>query len=141
MRGSPILRALVAFLALLALAPLLWRTTHPVASGRGAGAQPTPQSVKSATVECRVNFSIAATRVAIQHLGKDVWSKDSPAIGENFSGKIPWPNEGVDLHVSVAWPAGTRNAAMRVRLTAPDGTEHDRTVWGDGDADEVLTFK
>jgi hypothetical protein len=70
-----------------------------------------------------------------------VWSKDSPAIAENFSRKIPWPNEGVDLHVSVAWPAGTRNAAMRVRLTAPDGTEHDRTVWGDADADEVLTFK
>ena len=41
----------------------------------------------------------------------------------------------------VEWPEGTRAAAMRVRLTAPDGAEHDRSVWGDTSADDVLTFK
>ncbi len=141
MRGSPILRALVVFVALLALAPLLWRITHPVASARGVGAQATPPPVKGATFECRVHFSAAPTRAAIQHLGKDVWSKAPPVLAENFTAEIPWPKEGVDLHVIAEWPAGTQSAALRIRLTAPDGTEHDRTVWGDANADEVLTFK
>ena len=140
MRGSPILRAALVFAALLALAPLLWRITHPAASARSMIAQPTPQPAKSAMVEGRVNFSTPPTRVTIQHLGRDVWSKASPALAENFSTEIPWPKEGVELHVIVAWPEGTRSAAMRVRLTAPDGTEYDRTVWGDAAADDVLKF-
>ena len=140
MRGSPILRAALVFVVLLALAPLLWRVTHSAASARSAFVQPVPQPANSARVEARVNFSTAATRVAIQHLGRDVWSKASPALAENFPAEIPWPKEGVDLHVIVEWPAGTRGAAMRVRLTSPDGKEHDRTVWGDASADEVLTF-
>ena len=140
MRGSPVLRALLAFAVLLALAPLLWRITHPTASARAVGLQPMPEPVKKSAVEVRLNFSTAAMRVTIQHLGKDVWSKASPVAEENFSVQIPWPKEGVELHVVVAWPDGTRSAAMRVRLTATDGTEHDRTVWGDTIADQVLTF-
>jgi hypothetical protein len=140
MRGSPILRALVALLALLALAPLLWRITHPVAAARGVQSQAMAAPEKKSLVEGRLSFSTAATRVTIEHLGKDVWSKASPALDENFSAEIPWPKEGVELHVVVIWPEGTRNAAMRMRLTGPDGTEHDRSVWGVANADEVLTF-
>jgi hypothetical protein len=67
----------------------------------------------------------------------------TPAIGFGSVWRAgrPWPKEGVELHVLVAWPEGTRAAAMRVRLTAPDGTEHDRSVWGDTAADDVLTFR
>ncbi|MEO6784815.1 MAG: hypothetical protein ABI318_01675 [Chthoniobacteraceae bacterium] len=137
MRGSPILRAVLVFVALLALAPLLWKLTQPAVAR--IVPQPRPQ-VKRATVEGRLNFSTAATCVVIQHLGRDIWSKASPALAENLSVEIPWPKEGIELHVLITWPGGTRNAAMRVRLTAPDGTEYDRTVWGDATADEVLTF-
>ncbi len=138
MRGSPILRAVLVFLALLALAPLLWKLTRPAL----AQAVPKPQQeVKSAMVEVRLSFSTSATRVVFQHLGRDVWSKDAPALSEDFSAQIPWPKEGVELHVLVNWPEGTRNGAMRVRLTAPDGTECDRSAWGDNTADDVLTFK
>ncbi len=140
MRGSPVLHALLVFVALLALAPLLWRITQPDASARVVGGNPTPEPVRKSDVEGRLSFSTAASRVTIQHLGKDVWSKASPAAEENFSLEIPWPKEGVELRVVVAWPDGTRSAAMRVRLTSPDGNEHDRTVWGDTAADEVLTF-
>ena len=135
MRGSPILRAVLVFVALLALAPLLWKLTRPVL----ADTVPQPQ-VKRATVEARLNFSATAARVTIQHLGREVWGKASPATVENFSAEIPWPKEGVELHVLVEWPEGTRNAAMRMRLTAPDGTAYDRSVWGDATADDVLTF-
>ena len=137
MRGSPILRAVLVFLALLALAPLLWKLTRPVL----AQAMPKPQpEVKGAMVEVRLNFSTAAILVVIQHLGRDVWSKDAPALSEDFSAQIPWPKEGVELHALVKWPEGTRDAAMRVRLTAPDGTEYDRSVWGSAKADDVLRF-
>src|SRR5437773_2181241 len=125
MRGSPTLRALMAFVALLALFPLVWRITHPAASARGVNAMTTPQPVKRVTVEGRVNFSAAATSVTVQHLGRDVWSKASPAMAETFSVEIPWPKQGIELHVVVAWPEGTHSAAMRVRLIAPDGNEYE----------------
>lgn len=137
MRGSPILRAVLVFIALLALAPLLWKMTRPALADNAP--KPPPQ-VKRTTVEARLNFSTAATSVAIQHLGREVWSNASPAMAETFTAEIPWPKEGVELHVLIAWPEGTRNAAMRVRLTAPDGAEYDRTVWGDVSADDVLKF-
>ena len=139
MRGSPILRAVLVFIALLSLAPVLWRLTR--ADARTV-LQPVAQKpAKHARVEARLTFSTPAKRVVIQHLGKEVWSKAAPAAEENFTCEIPWPKEGVDLHVLIEWPEGTRAATMRVQLTAPDGVEYDRTVWGDADADDVLTFK
>ena len=140
MRGSPILRAVLVFIALLALAPLLWRLTQP-ADARGVQQPAAPVPAKNAETELRLTFSALAKRATIEHLGKAVWSKVTPSAEEEFACQIPWPKEGIELHVVVEWPEGTRSAAVRVRLTAPDGTEHDRSVWGDTTADDVLTFK
>jgi len=136
MRGSPLLRALVVFLGLLALAPLLWNLT------RKTEAQTVPQAatVKAAGIEGRWTFSAKPERIAVQHLGREIWSKASPGDDEKFSTTIPWPKEGVELRVLVGWSDATRNAAARLRLVSPDGTEYDRTVWGSGAADEILTF-
>lgn len=139
MRGSPILRAVLVFIALLLLAPVMWTLTQ--ADARTVQQPATLPPLKNAKTEVRFTFSTPAKRVTIQHLGKEVWSKATPAAEENFTCEIPWPKEGVELHVLIEWPEGTRAAAMRVRLTAPDGTEHDRSVWGDGAADDVLVFK
>jgi hypothetical protein len=140
MRGSPILRAVLVFVALLALAPMLWRLTQP-ADARNAAQPPMETPAKNSAVEARLTFSTPAMRAVIQHLGREVWSKAAPAGEESFTCEIPWPREGVELHAIVEWPEGTRAAAMRVRLTSPDGTEHDRSLWGDAKADDVLTFK
>ena len=138
MRGSPILRAVLVFIALLSLAPVLWRITR--ADARTV--QPAiRQPAKNVKTEVRLTFSTPAMRAVIQHLGKEVWHQLMPAAEESFTCEIPWPKEGVELHVIAEWPEGTRAAAMRLRLTAPDGTEHDRSVWGDASADDVLTFK
>jgi hypothetical protein len=139
MRGSPILRAALVFIALLSLAPLLWRLTR--ADARTVQQPAAQQPVKNAKTEVRLTFSTPAKRAAIQHLGKEVWSKASPVTEESFTCEIPWPKEGIELHALVEWPEGTRAAAMRVQLTAPDGVEYDRSVWGDGTADDVLVFK
>ncbi len=138
MRGSPILRAALVFVALLALAPLLWRLTRVEARTT----QPAPrQPVQGAKVEARLTFSTSAKRAVIQHLGREVWNKAAPGTEESFTCEIPWPPDGVEMHVLIEWPEGTRAAAMRMRVTAPDGTEHDRSVWGDATADDVVTFK
>ncbi len=139
MRGSPILRAVLVFIALLLLAPVLWRLTR--ADPRNVQQPATQRPAKNAKVEVRLTFSTPAMRVVIQHLGREVWHQLMPAAQETFTCEIPWPKEGVELHVLAEWQEGTRAAAMRVRLTAPDGTEHDRSVWGDASADDVLTFK
>ena len=138
MRGSPILRAILVFVALLALAPALWRFTRADARTVQPATQQAPKNVKA---EVRLTFSTPAMRVVIQHLGREVWHQLMPAAQETLTCELPWPKEGVELHVLVEWPEGTRAAAMRVRVTAPDGTEHDRSVWGDASADDVLTFK
>ncbi len=139
MRGSPILRAVLVFVALFALAPALWRLTR--ADARTLPPPAAVVAVKNVKTEVRLTFSAPAKRATIQHLGRELWSKATPSAEENFACEIPWPKEGVELHVAVEWTEGTRVAAMRVRLTAPDGTEHDQSVWGDGTADDVLVFK
>jgi hypothetical protein len=136
MRGSPLIRALIAFVALLALAPLLWRMTQPADAKQGT---PTVDTgvVEAKPVKMALTFTTPAQRVKVLHLGREVWAKETPAADEQTSLSIPWPAEGVELHFLVQWPEGVR-AAMRVKITDPSGAEQEQTVWS---ADEVLTFK
>jgi hypothetical protein len=142
MRGSPVLRAVLVFAALLALSPLIWSITRkspkpvepPKVLERASNAVPVSQ------VEGRWIFTTAPLSVAVKHLGSEIWSKSSPGVTAEFSAAVPWPQEGVELQVRVEWPPGTESAAGRLRLVAPDGTEYDRTVWGGAVAEEVLTF-
>lgn len=140
MRGSPLLRALVVFLVLLALGPLLWKLTR--ADAVAPATEPAAvQPAAPAHVGIVLTFSTAAKKVALLHLGKEVWSKAQPEVEEETTIDLPWPKEGIELRVLVDWPEGTASAAMRVKLTDPSGNEHDRSVWGRGSADEVLGFK
>jgi len=138
-RGSPILRSAVVLLALLALALLLWHLTKPA---RADALPPpiAPRATGAADIEVELNFSRRANRVAVQHLGAEIWSKAQPALDESFASRIPWPKEGIELRVLVDWPEGEPDAAMRLRVAAPGGMEHDRTVWGSGAVEEVLVL-
>src|SRR5205814_1882139 len=103
--------------------------------------QPSVTAASSSRVEIALSFSSQAKRVLIQHLGREIWAKTAPGMEENATVELPWPKEGVELRVKVEWPEGAPMAAMRMRVAAPDGTEHDRSVWGRGSADEVLVFQ
>ena len=142
MRGSPLLRAALVFIALLALAPIVASITRKTAPAAGMVEPPeiTTPDVAAAKIEGAWTFTTPPQRVAVKHLGAEVWGKVSPGAQVEFSITIPWPAEGVELHVAIEWPPGTETAAARLRLTAPDGAEHDRTVWGGASADEVLVF-
>ena len=138
MKGSPLLRAFVAF-ALIALAGVpLWKLTRADATV----AAPAQVEAGAVPVSLRLTFSAVPESFAISHLGKVVWadgSNKSHTTYESDKLALPFPKEGVDLVVKVAWP-GDAEGAVRLRLTDPDGNEHDKTIWGHGAMEEVVTF-
>jgi hypothetical protein len=136
MRGSPLIRALIVFAALLALSPFLWRVTQP-ADAANAPVPTAPTSVAAKPLKLELTLTAPAQRIAVLHLGREVWAKDMPALDEEAELALPWPKEGIELHFKIQRPENVR-AAMRVKITGPDDAEQEQTAWS---ADEVLTFK
>ena len=138
MKGSPLLRALIAFV-LIALAGLpLWKLTRT----RSAIEDTVRADEVSLPVRLRLTFSAPPGSFAISHLGKVVWenkSHGSHTTHESDDLALAFPKEGVDLVVKVQWPGDTEGA-LRLRLTDPDGNEHDKTIWGRSEMEEVVTF-
>ena len=139
MKGSPLLRAFVAFL-LIALAGLpLWKLTRSDA----AAVAPVRAVAVAAKIGLRLTFSAVPESFAVSHLGKVVWAdgahpSHTTDVSRDFA--LPFPKEGVDLAVKVKWAADAGEAAVRLRLTDPDGNAHDKTVWGRDEMEEVVTF-
>lgn len=75
----------------------------------------------------------------VLHLGEEVWRETAPGAEIERELRVPFPQEGIELQFEVAWPEETLGA-MRARLTTPDGTEMDRSVWGKGAVTEVVSF-
>lgn len=138
MRGSPLVRAALAFLVILLLGwPLRELTGEgPVGKAHAAGATPVPTQ----EIELQLSFTTAPKSVRILHLGREVWSDAAPAVEIERKLQVPFPKEGVDLQFEVEFPDGAPLAAMRVRLTDPAGEIHEKSLWGTGRIDDVLTF-
>jgi hypothetical protein len=138
MRGSPLVRALVVFALLLCLAPILWRMTHEEA---GANVEaPVSEKVTAIELPIELAFTAAPKRVTINHLGKQVWTKDNPEASEEFTLTLPWPKEGGELNFSVEWPESSPRSAMRAKLVDPEHGEMERSLWGRGTKTGVLEF-
>jgi hypothetical protein len=138
MRGSPLLRAAIAFLVLLALGIPLWRLTH-AAEPAQAQTQPAP-AVEAKAIHLQLDFTLAPKKIQVLHLGKEVWSEDAPAAEIERDLKIAYPDQGVDLQFHIEWPDDAPLAAMRAKLTDPAGDTHEKSLWGKGVVDDVLTF-
>ncbi len=136
MRGSPLLRAAIALLALLGFAPLVRHVT--ARQSAQAPSAPEPAAVKA--IHLALAFTAQPKAVSVSHLGKQVWSKDGPASREEMNLPLPWPKEGIELLFHVEWPADAPLAAMRVKLTDPADNELERSLWGTGVAGDVLRF-
>jgi hypothetical protein len=141
MRGSPLLRALLAFgLILLLGVPLARMTRPPAVSAPAAVASPEAPEKKARECQIALTFTTLPTQVRVRHLGQEVW-RATPAEPEiEHTVALPFPKEGVDLQFEAKFPEAAPLAAMRVRFTDPEGNEHERTCWGRGEIDEVLTF-
>ena len=136
MRGSPLLNALLAFLAIGLLGFPVYRLTRAPASAPVL----TKPAVPLAKVPVAWQFTVPPKAVRIRHLGKVVWSADTPGASAEAALTLPWPREGVDLLIEIAWPDDAPLAAARVVLTDPAGDEQTRSIWGRGATSEVLTF-
>jgi len=137
-RGSPLIRA---FLAFLVIALLGWPLWHLTSSGEAVAppAAPVPASEAKA-IGLQLTFTAVPKSFVIRHLEKDIWNEVAPQIEVEREVTIPFPGNGVDLIVKIEWPEGAPLAAARVRLTDPAGDTHEKSVWGQGSVEEVLTF-
>lgn len=137
MRGSPLLRALAAFVVLfLVHFPVYW-LTHPTVKAKPLTGEETKAELKA--IRLHLEFTAAPARLRVLHLGSLVWEVQQPGFEAEKTIQIPFPSEGVDLQFQIGWPAEARVAA-RVRLTTPEGAEIEKTIWSAGEADEVVTF-
>ena len=135
MKGSPLLRAMLAFVLIALVGVPLWKLTR---AGEAVAAQ-TQAEAAAAQIPMRLTFSTEPRSFAISHLGKVVWADGTQGTDATKTLALAYPKEGVDLQVKVVWPPDAEGA-VRMRLTDPDGNEHDKTVWGRGEMEEVVTF-
>lgn len=139
MRGSPLLRALVAFFCILALGYPIWKLTSEGAPQAPAAESAQAPAQQKAPVRLQLSFTAPPSRVKVRHLGQEIWNVSSPGEEVEKEFHLEYPKEGVDLEFDVEWP-GEMLSAMKVVLTDPEGTEHEKSVWGRGSTTEVLTF-
>lgn len=137
MRGSPLLRALLAFLAILALG---WPLRRLTTASEAPREQPKAAVVEAKEVGLRLAFTLVPKSVTVRHLGEEVWSGTAPAAEMERTLKLAYPDAGIDLQFQIEWPADAPLAAMRATLTDPAGDAHEHSVWGQGSTDEVVTF-
>jgi hypothetical protein len=137
-RGSPLLRALCAFCLIAALGWPLWHLTHATEP------EPTPESLppkaEAKATGLQLAFTTVPKRFVLRHLEKDVWTEEKPEASMDREVPLVFPQNGVDLVFHIEWPDDAPLAAARVRLTDPAGDTHEKSIWGKGTVDEVLTF-
>jgi len=135
MRGSPLFRAVIAFLAISLIGWPLWQLTHATGAARSEETGPLSQAI-----HLSLAFTLPPRGVKVRHLGKEVWTEGSGSseIEREFS--LPWPKEGIELQFQIEWPADAPLAAARVRIIDPSGREYEKSIFAQGPADEVLTF-
>ena len=136
MRGSPLAQAVLIVAALLLLLIPLHRLTQ-------REQRPPPQPAVSTPTK-QVHLALRTTavpcRFQITFLGKILWAEDAstPELAKDFD--IDFPKEGIDLVVDATWESKAL-AAIEIILSLPDGTAIHKTLWGQGTANDVLTFR
>jgi hypothetical protein len=137
MRGSPLLRALLAFCIIALLGIPLWQLTRP----ETVVAAPAPPKAEVAqAIHLHLTFTTVPKKVVVRNLDKVIWDGAAPEADMEHDVSIDYPAEGVDLQFHVEWPEDGPFSAMRVQLTDPAGDTHDKSIWGKGRTDEVVTF-
>ena len=136
MRGSPLAQAVLVVAALLLLLIPLHRLTQ-------REQRPAPQPAVTRPTK-QVHLALRTTavpcRFQITFLGKTLWTEDAatPELSKDFD--IDFPKEGIDLVVDATWESKAL-AAMEITLSLPDGTAIHKTLWGQGTASDVVTFR
>jgi hypothetical protein len=131
-------RALLAFVIIALLGWPLYRLTHPELTAAPVPATSAPEIKKP--VHLHVTFTTVPKSFTVRHLEDDVWKQAAPEADMERDLSLVYPAEGVDLQFHVEWPDDAPLAAMRVQLTDPAGDTHEKSLWGKGATDDVLSF-
>ena len=125
--------------ALLVAAVPLWRMTHETAAASVIPATAAPE--EQSQVHLAVAFAQKPLRFEIDYLGKPIWQSDLvTSLTAEKDLAMAYPKEGVDLEYKVVWPPGTPLCAARLSVAANDAEPVEKTLWGTGQIDDVLSF-
>jgi hypothetical protein len=136
MKGSPLLRALLVVVVLLAvLWPLRSLTTHR--------AKEPPASPRTPATESSVHLVLTSTTFPfmfdVSHLGKTIWKGEATESSIAHDVQMIFPPEGIDLLIDARWQ-GQKQTAVKIDLTTEDGDTVTKTLWGTTEVNDVLTF-
>ena len=139
MRGSPLLRALLAFIIIALLGIPLWQLTRPgVVVAMPALQAPKPEVAKA--IHLHLTFTAVPKKFTVSNLDKVIWEATTPEADMEQDVSMAYPSEGIDLQFHIEWPEDGPLSALRVQLTDPAGDMHEKSIWGKGVTDEVVTF-
>ncbi len=127
-----------AFLAILSLGYPLHRLTSVAKSP--AVSPPAQATAVAREITVQLTFTAPPKTFRLLHLGQAVWSEAAPALEMERKVPLVFPKEGIDLQFQAEFPEVTAPVALRVKLTDPDGNEREKSLWGNGSIDDVLTF-
>jgi hypothetical protein len=137
MKGSPLARAVMTAIALLALIlPLRSLTSH-----QSAPVAPPPADASNANRKLHLELTSTTVpfKFQVSNEGKPLWTGESNSTTVSTDRELEFPPEGIDLVLDVSW-AEEKETAVRLALT-PEGSDTIvKTVWGTKSANEVLTF-
>ena len=136
MRGSPPILAAIVLAIFLALGVPVWSITHPKIIASPVEAR----KVEKQPLQLRLTFAHPPANVSVLHLGEVVWKETNPPLNIEHTLNIEFPKEGVDFEVKAQWPAGTPATAVRAQLDTPSAGTLEKSVWAEGELDEVITF-
>lgn len=139
MGGSPLVRAILVVIVLLALlVPLRTLTSRR---------SETATSVKQAqglTAKKKVRLELTSTTVPFKYQitggGKTIWSGESNSTTVATDTEFNLPLEGVDLVLDASWNE-KKQTAVRLALIPQDSDMMAKTIWGTTSVSEVLTFQ
>jgi hypothetical protein len=140
MGGSPLLRAFLVVIALLALlAPL-----RTLTSRRSETATLVKPAAQSLTAKNKVRLELTSTTVPFKYQitggGKTIWSGESNSTTAATDAELNFPPEGIDLVLDASWNE-KKQTAVKLALIPQDSDMMAKTIWGTTSVSEVLTFQ
>src|SRR5713101_2904409 len=139
MRGSPLVRAMLAVIALLALLIPLRTLT----SRRTETTTSRQQAAQGSTAKKKFRLELTSTTVPFKYQitigGETIWSGESNSTTVATDAELKFPPEGIDLVIDASWTEN-KQTAVRLALISQDSAMMAKTMWGTTSVSEVLTF-
>jgi hypothetical protein len=140
MRGSPLVRAILVVIALLALLMPLRTLT----SRRSETATPRQRPAQGSTAKKKFRLELTSTTVPFKYQvasgSETICSGESNSATVATDVELNFPPEGIDLVIDASW-AENKQTAVRLALVPQDSIMIAKTVWGTTGVSEVLTFQ